>query len=80
MLLTNYWVNIILSIQYILQDRPMEINQPHIVLWDEMGIPPSLPVESSSEITIEVPVGMSFGEDPGQVMIIGAADSLPGEI
>jgi len=58
----------------------MEIDQPHIVLWDEVGIPPRFPVEPSSQITIEVPVGTPFGEDPGQVMIIGAPDCLPGEI
>jgi hypothetical protein len=57
----------------------MEINQPHILLWDEMGIPPHFPVESSSQIIIEVPVGTPSGEDPGQVMIIGGPDCLPAE-
>jgi len=55
----------------------MEINQPHILLWDEVGTPPCFPVESASQITLEVPVDALFGKDPGQVTIIGAPESLP---
>ena len=56
----------------------MEINQPHILLWDEVETPPCFPVESASQITLEVQVDTPFGKDPGQVTIIGAPDILPG--
>jgi hypothetical protein len=57
--------------------KSMEINQRHIVLWDEVETPPCFPVESASQITLEVPFDTPFGKDPGQVTIIGAPESLP---
>ena len=75
--LTIYWIDIIYSIQNIAKMKSMEINQPHIVLWDEVGPPPCFPVESASQITLEVPVDTPFGKDPGQVTVISAPGSLP---